>query len=276
MSLASESAAPSHSRPGALRRLAAGAWHVPAGFVFLLRRPGLWHLSLVPVALTTAGLFGGLIVGLYAIRGVESAFGRFVAGLPELAGVVVTLALWVGTLAAGMLLGLALALLLAAPATERLSRRVERLMGGVVRRNEQSLARDVAQALRGSLYFPAAVPAIFVLNLLPVLGPLAGALWGAHALAHQLTDAPLTRRGFDFRARRAWHRDWRPESLGFGLAGLAALVVPGANLLLGPALAVGGTLLVIELQSHAAPAPAADAHGPAEQPAESAGAAATP
>jgi uncharacterized protein involved in cysteine biosynthesis len=51
-----------------------------------------------------------------------------------------------------------------------------------------------------------------------------------------------------FGARRAWHRKWRPESLGFGLVGLVTLIVPFANLLLAPALAVGGTLLVLELE----------------------------
>jgi CysZ protein len=265
----SEADAPARPRPGTLRRLAAGAWHVAGGFAFLLRRPGLWPLALAPTVLTAAGLFGGLILGLYAIRGVESVFRGSLAGLPELASVVVTLALWAGTLAAGLLLGLAVALLLSAPATERLSRRVERLAGGVAPERDQGLAWEAAQALRGSLYFLAAMPAVFALNLVPAVGPLAGALWGAHALAHQLADAPLTRRGFDFRARRAWHRDWRPESIGFGLAGLVVLIVPGANLLLGPALAVGGTLLVIELQTHA-PAQAVVSRGGGAQAASAA------
>ena len=38
------------------------------------------------------------------------------------------------------------------------------------------------------------------------------------------------------------------SSLGFGLAGMVTLVVPFANFLLAPALAVGGTLLVLELE----------------------------
>ncbi len=241
------------TRPGALRRAAAGAWHIVGGFVFLLRRPALWPLAAAPVIVTGLCLFGGLILGLYAIRTVESTFARMLARLPEWGDLIVTLALWVGTLAAGLLLGLAVALLLTAPLTEALSRRVERLMGGVVPENDRGWAWELAQALRGSLFFLAAAPGVLLLNLVPVVGPVAGALWGAYALAHQLTDAPLTRRGCDFRTRRAWHREWRAESLGFGLAGLVTLVVPAANLLLGPALAVGGTLLVIELGGATAP-----------------------
>ncbi len=45
-----------------------------------------------------------------------------------------------------------------------------------------------------------------------------------------------------------WHRRYRAESLGFGLAGLVILFLPLANLLLVPALAVGATRLVLELQ----------------------------
>jgi uncharacterized protein involved in cysteine biosynthesis len=94
------------------------------------------------------------------------------------------------------------------------------------------------------------------------VGPVAGTIWGAHALAFQQTDVPLARRGRDFRSRRAWHRRYRAESIGFGLAGLVTLIVPLANLLIGPALAVGGTLLVIEFEE-GLPAPEPTPQGPA-------------
>src|SRR3982750_4389999 len=42
-------------RPRAPRRLAAGAWHVLAGFGFLLRRPRLWPLALLPAILARPG-----------------------------------------------------------------------------------------------------------------------------------------------------------------------------------------------------------------------------
>jgi uncharacterized protein involved in cysteine biosynthesis len=77
---------------------------------------------------------------------------------------------------------------------------------------------------------------------------VAGTLWGAHALAFQQTDAPLARRGRDFRARREWHRRYRAESIGFGLAGLVTLLVPILIPFIGPVLTAGGTLLVIEFE----------------------------
>jgi CysZ protein len=88
---------------------------------------------------------------------------------------------------------------------------------------------------------------VLLLSLVPVVGAPLALLWGGHALALQQTDPALTRRGLDFQARRRWHRRFRPESLGFGAAGLALLLVPIANLLLIPALTVGATRLVMEL-----------------------------
>ena len=38
-------------RPSLPLRAAAGAWHVPAGFGFILRRPGLWPFAALPAAL---------------------------------------------------------------------------------------------------------------------------------------------------------------------------------------------------------------------------------
>jgi uncharacterized protein involved in cysteine biosynthesis len=121
---------------------------------------------------------------------------------------------------------------------------------------------ELLQSFKGALYFLGAAPGVLLLSLIPLVGPPLGILWGAHALALQQTDVPLARRGMGFSARRAWHRRWRAESLGFGLAGLVTLLVPLANFLLAPALAVGGTLLVLELEEdlvvpdRPAPAPA--------------------
>jgi CysZ protein len=116
---------------------------------------------------------------------------------------------------------------------------------------------EALASFQGSLYFLAAAPGVFVLGLVPLAGPALATLCGAHALTVRLTAEPLGRRGLGFRARRAWYKDWRAESLGFGLAGLITLVVPVANLLLGPALTIGGTLLVRDLEALTPPAPGA-------------------
>jgi uncharacterized protein involved in cysteine biosynthesis len=163
-------------------------------------------------------------------------------------GIVLYLALLAGTLAAGVITGLAVALLLAAPVLERLSHKVEAYVRVDVIEPDGGWRWELLQSFKGALFLLAAAPLVLVLSLIPLVGPPLGLLWGAYALALQQTDVPLARRGMAFGARRAWHRKWRAESLGFGLAGLVTLVVPFANLLLAPALAVGGTLLVLELE----------------------------
>jgi CysZ protein len=235
-------------RPGRIRRAAAGAWHVPAAMFFLVRHVRLWPLAALPAALCAVFFVLGLFFGVFSLRAIEELLAPHPGSIPGWMAFGVTLALWIGTLAAGVIAGLALALLLSAPVLDALSRRVERLVRGSVPEGSRGLRWEIVQSLKGSLFLVAAAPLVFVLGLVPVAGPLLGFVWGAYVLAYQETDSPLTRRGLDFARRRHWHRAWRWESLGFGLAGMAVLVVPFANLLLAPALTVGGTRLVLEIE----------------------------
>jgi uncharacterized protein involved in cysteine biosynthesis len=200
------------------------------------------------VVLAVVCIVAGFFLGMFSIPWLEQSLlperGKVTAGV----GIVLYLALMVGTLGAGVIAGLAVAMLLAAPVLERLSHRVEAYVRVDVIEPEGGWKWEVMQSFKGALYFLGAAPGVLLLSLIPVLGPPLAVLWGAHALALQQTDVPLARRGLGFGARRAWHRKWRAESLGFGLAGLFTLLVPFANFLLAPALAVGGTLLVLELE----------------------------
>ena len=245
--------------PGTLRRAAAGAWHVPGGFLYLVRRPRLLPLAALPALLAVVCLGGSLAAGLYAGPALEAALtpapGRAPTAVAALLGVTV----WLATLTAALALGLAAALLLAAPVLDRLSKETEHAATGTSADAGRGLAWEVRESLRSALYFVAAAPLVFVIGLVPIVGPPLGALWAARALSFQLTEPSLMRRGLGFAQRRAWHRQWRPESLGFGLLALAVLVVPCANFALVPALVVGATRLVLELTG--APPP------PSERPA---------
>lgn len=234
-------------RPGLVRRTAAGAWHVPAGFVFLLSNPPLWWLALLPSILACGLALTGLLSGWYVLTRMDAAF----APTPEQVGDVLALgasvAVGILTLAAGLMLGLGLALLLTAPLLDLLSQRTERRVRGFKVDEGRGLKFEVAQSLKGALFFAIAVPVAFLIGLIPFVGPPAALVWGAYALAFQLTDGPLARRGLAFGEKVFYHRRWSAESLGFGLLGLLALLVPIANLLLVPALTVGATRLVLEL-----------------------------
>jgi uncharacterized protein involved in cysteine biosynthesis len=248
---------PRARRPGALRRAAAGAWHVPAGFFYLVRNPSLWPLAILPAALAGLFIVGGLFGGMFLFPRIQAALAMDHARVAPWLDLLLTLTLGVGVLATGAALGLALAFLLSAPVLDQISRRAEaRLRGGVLDRTP-GLRWEIAQSLRSALYFLGVMPIVFVLGLVPLLGPFLSALWGGLALSFQFTEAPLARRGLGFVQRRGWHRRWLAESLGFGLAALFVFLVPFANLLLGPALAVGGTMLVLDLEPEAVPAPPA-------------------
>jgi uncharacterized protein involved in cysteine biosynthesis len=203
--------------------------------------------------LAAACLVGGLLGAVYSIHWVEAVLVPSPEKVGTGLGFVITMIVYLGTIASGLVIGLATALLLSAPVLERLSRTVDALVRGEPMEESRGLKWELAQSFRGTLYFLAAAPVVFILDLVPLVGPPLALLWGAHALAFQQTDATLARRGLDFAARRAWHRYWRLESLGFGITGLLTLIVPLANLLVAPALAVGGTLLVLELEDQLIP-----------------------
>jgi uncharacterized protein involved in cysteine biosynthesis len=212
---------------------------------------------MLPALLIAISLAGGLLLAAFAGPSLEGALAPGRDRVPSGLGLLMTLLRWLGMLEAGMLLGLAVALFVAAPLLDRLSRRVESQLGSGGEDRAPRPRPEAFASLQGSLYFLAAAPGVFLLALIPLAGPVLGTLCGAHALTVRLTAEPLGHRGLGFQARRAWDKDWWAESIGFGLAGLIALVVPVANLLLGPALAIGGTLLVLDLEALTHPRPGA-------------------
>ena len=236
--------------PGLAIRAAGGAWHIPGGIAYLARRFRLWPLAILPVFLAAVLVVGGFLLGLYVCPSIESVLLRRFGRLPEWLDAPLTLTVWLTTVVAGVL---AVALLFAAPLLDRLSRQVEAAARGEAVDAGAGLRWEVAQSLRAAVYFLSRMPAILIVGFVPLFGPAMSVLWAAHCLAFQNTDPALARRGLGFAERRAWHRRHRPESLGFGLASLACLLVPCAGLLMVPALVTGGTLLVLELAESPAP-----------------------
>jgi len=249
----SQEPAPASPRPGALRRAAGGAWHVAAGFGLLLRSPALWGLAL-PLALLTGVLVGaGALLGALSLPRMEMAFMPRGPSIPDWLDVSLLLTLSGGVVLGGMMIGLALSLLVGWPLLDRLSARAEARVCGRVSEPGRSLGWQIVERLRVGLYLLAAAPGVYLLGLLPVVGPVLGVFWGAHVIGLHQVDVPLARRGLDFATRWQWRRRFLAESFGFGLAAVTTLVVPVVNVLLAPllppALAVGSALLVAELES---------------------------
>jgi uncharacterized protein involved in cysteine biosynthesis len=229
-------------------RAAAGAWHVPAGLGYLLRNRSLWSLAVAPAAVAAVLLNVGLVAGAFLAPQIETRLAPSQAHMPALLGVAFTLSLWFGVVVATTALGLALSLLLTAPLLERLSRKVEAQLGGRGAGRLPSEQWDITVSMRTGLVFVGTACAALALSVVPLVGPFLSAAASAPLLAYQAVDPTLTRRDLGFAQKKAWHLRWRAEVVGFGLAALVALLVPLVNAFLPPALAVGATRLVLDLE----------------------------
>jgi uncharacterized protein involved in cysteine biosynthesis len=235
--------------PGRAHRVAAGAWHVIGGFLFLVRHARLWPIAALPGLLCLFLVGVGGAIGLLSLASVEGLIAPRYAHLSSGWQFAMMLAVWTATIALGVLAGLGLSLLLGAPILDHLSRRTEELLLPVAPDRSRGLRWELLQSFRSALFFVAMLPLSFAVGLLPFVGPPLQFTWAAHALASQQSDGPLLRRGLAAEERRRWRRDWRFELLGFGAAGLVTLIVPFANVLLAPGLAVGMARLVVELEA---------------------------
>jgi uncharacterized protein involved in cysteine biosynthesis len=233
-------------RPGCVRRMAAGAWHVPAGLFFLVRHARLWPTAAVPVLLGGALAVGGLFLGVFALGAMERAVAPLPGRLPAWLALGTTLGLWMTTIALALVGSLAVTMLISAPFLDRLVRRSDGWYGDAADR-DPSPTWDLSESFRGPLWFTVSLPLVFLVGLIPLLGPFLVLGLGGFMLGRQSLESALTRRGRGVAERRGWHREWRWESFGFGLAGLVTLVVLGLNALLAPAIALGAARLVDEV-----------------------------
>ncbi|MBN2370614.1 MAG: EI24 domain-containing protein [Vicinamibacteria bacterium] len=246
-----ESRSVAYDRPSFIRRGGAGAWHVLSGAIFLARHASCWPYVLAPAVFSVFFLAAGLFAGVFMLNSIEGRFLPDSARPGEWTMLAFRFGLWLTTLAAATLAGLAVVLFLSAPIMNRLSCRVEQRVRGTAVAKAPSLAWEIVSSFRGSLYFLGAAPLVLLVGLIPILGPPLAALWGSFALAFQQTDPILARRGLALKGRGHWHREWRWESVGFGAGGL--LMLPLLNILIAPILTVGATLLVLEIEDGLVP-----------------------
>ena len=233
------------TRPGAIARAVAGAWHVAAAIAFLARTPAVRLPALACAVVTFMFLSAGAASGIYLLQYVENVVIPAPGAVGETLGVLVPFLLGLGALGSGTFIGLALALLVCTPLLLKVSVAAERAVMGDAARGTEG---DAAQAFKTSALLLVGAAPVLLLSMLPLVGPFLASLLAAALLAVQQTDVPLARRGLDFAQRIAWHRRYLPESLGFGAAALVLLLVPCAGFLVTSALAAGGTFVVLEFE----------------------------
>lgn len=107
------------------------------------------------------------------------------------------------------------------------------------------IPRTLGRELRKLAYFLPRALALLLLSLIPGLNLLAAPLWlllGVWMMAVQYIDYPADNNKLGWNEMLAWLREKRWQSLGFGAATYAALLVPGLNILLMPAAVAGATV----------------------------------
>lgn len=116
------------------------------------------------------------------------------------------------------------------------------------------IPRTLGRELRKLAYFLPRALGLLALSLIPGLNLLAAPLWllfGAWMMAVQYIDYPADNHKMSWDGMLAWLREKRWQSLGFGGATYAALLVPGLNVLLMPAAVAGATVFWVREEGQA-------------------------
>lgn len=234
--------------------LSVGALAFARGAAFVFRTPSLWPRAAFPVivalglasAFAVAAVFGAsaLARAWFDGAGGWATAGRVVVGL--LAGSVLLLS--------GLLAAVSLAKPLSGPVLDGIVERHDREMG-LAAHPEIGVWSSVGRALRVTLFgLAVSAPLLALLTLAEFVVPPVAVVTtpikivvSAFVVTWDLVDYPLSLRGMGARERVQWmRRNWKP-SLGFGLVGLAVLLVPVVGLVVLPFGVAGAARLVADV-----------------------------
>ena len=141
------------------------------------------------------------------------------------------------------------------PFYERIARRVEELAGDPPPEHDEPLLAGIGRAIREGLRLFLAglvlTVVLFLVGLIPVVGPVLaavlGALVGGRLLATELTGYAFEARGRTLSDRRRLLRTRRARVTGFGAITYLLFLVPFAAVVVMPAAVAGATLLAREV-----------------------------
>jgi CysZ protein len=239
------------------QRFSAGFLLALTGGQFLLHHRRLWALALAPLLLNILLYLAALLLIAHYY---EQGFGLLLAP-PQ------SWYLLIGYYALRLLALLMISALflfsfvfvgtgLAAPFLERLSARVEGLLGG---RTEEArvtfpqLLADCGRAVGHSFLCLSLLIAAAPLNFLPGLGHAAWLLLSWLLLAYNFTTFAMDRRRLSFGAKWRWLLAEGAATLGLGAALFVMMAVPVVGFVLLPVATVAGTMLLRDIEGRRSP-----------------------
>jgi len=230
-----------------------------AGFLFRglkmwRQRPGLMLLGIVPAVVVLVLLLGLFVtVVLLADDLIEWAtpFADDWSGTWQ---DVLRIGLYVAVIVGSMFLSVVaftgLTLAIGDPFYEKIWKETERMLGGDVPGKGVGWLRGARDGIGLMLLGLATTVLVFVIGLIPVVGPIIGPVLGVtiagRLLAGELVSRALEARGMDRAAQKALLADHGPTLLGFGVVVQLCFFVPFGAVLMMPAAVVGSTMLARE------------------------------
>jgi CysZ protein len=218
----------------------------------LVMRPGLRLFVILPL-LSNLLLFSLMIA--FAVRQFAGWVAFFMPSLPQWLSFLQYLLWPLFAILVGLVVFFTFTLLanvIAAPFNGFLAEKVE-----VVVRGEDNfppfnwreliamLPRTLAREARKLAYFLPRAFGLLILSFIPVANLLAAPLWllfGVWMMAIQYIDYPADNSKMSWQDMLAWLREKRWQSLGFGAATYAVLLIPFVNILMMPVAVAGATL----------------------------------
>jgi CysZ protein len=233
-----------------------GAQYLLRGFG-LIQRKGVRHYAYLPIAINTI-LFSFAI--WYGINGFDQWMASLMPSwLPDWLTSALMWILWPIFTALLMLIVFftfsIIANILAAPFNGALAEAVEIKLSGETPPsfNWQQVMKDapkmIFNEIRKLVYLIIWVIPLVILSFIPVLNIASPVLWvlfSSWVLALDYHDYPMGNHQLLFREQRGILRNKRSLALGFGLATLAATMIPIVNFFVIPAAVAGATALFVE------------------------------
>ena len=236
-----------------------GATMPARGALWLLRRPALWPLAILPIALTLLCILVALFGAVTFSDDVLQWFWVRPRGIAEVGWALTHAALMISMFIAGACGLWILGQLAAGPFFDRMAELVEIELG-----LRELLPFDLRTALRHTLrsalhsvlglgLWIAASAIALVLNLVPGFGSMAyvaaSMILTALFLGREMLDIPLSRDEWSFRRKWSFVRDHRWACLGLGGTTGLLLAIPGVDLLVLPCSILGATLMSLSIRN---------------------------